>query len=198
MAQRLTFFAKEHYLEFAPGDVDRSMTIAAFYVAQGASALDYSRRQPPTSDAMRRDILTFLLSESAVGYWLREKKRLEVQPGAPEWLSLSRAGLQEISFSYQNEKNAACEDRVRWWIDSMINGGGVTEIDKTFAPPLKLPASDQLPRTRTQATQMMAAHFKARGAVSPRWVRDKREEIIARLMAGGPVAAALVDFQPPQ
>lgn len=43
---------------------DRDRTIAAMYVTQRANQLGYI--------PMRRDVLTFLTSSSAVGYWLRE------------------------------------------------------------------------------------------------------------------------------
>jgi hypothetical protein len=75
-----TLYAKKHYDMPFPGNVDRAMTIAALRVAQG-------RQENLTAQPIRRDVLTFLMSPRAVGYWLNERDWLEKNPNNPKWLN---------------------------------------------------------------------------------------------------------------
>lgn len=113
MPEKLTLHAKKHYIEYAPGDVDRSMTIAAFYVAQGVPSEAYAPVMLPSVNPMRRDVVTFLASKSAVNHWLHTTNRLEKCPSDVKWLQLTNDGLSEIRESYSQSRNHATPERVR-------------------------------------------------------------------------------------
>ncbi|MVW80190.1 hypothetical protein [Bordetella sp. 02P26C-1] len=87
-----TFFMPGKYEKHLTPD-GRARTLAAFHLAQGnTDNLDGSE--------MRRDVLTALMSPSAVGYWLKmgwlEKTR---KIGATQMLRLTGLGLQTCSNS---------------------------------------------------------------------------------------------------
>jgi hypothetical protein len=88
-----TFFAPEAY-ENPLTPAGHARTIAAFYLAQGE----------PTelSDAeMRRDVLTALMSPSAIGYWLNQRHWLERvrTVGRVQILTLTDDGLRTCANS---------------------------------------------------------------------------------------------------
>jgi hypothetical protein len=86
---------------FAPGTYEnpltaggRARTIAAFHLAQGnADTL--------TKAEMRKDVLTALMSTSAVGYWLNNRKWLEPvrKVGRVQLVRLTNDGLRTCANS---------------------------------------------------------------------------------------------------
>lgn len=86
---------------FAPGNYEnpltaggRARTIAAFHLAQG-------NVDTLTKAEMRRDILNALMSPRAVGYWLNEKKWLELvrKVGRIQLVRLTNDGLRTCANS---------------------------------------------------------------------------------------------------
>lgn len=88
-----TFFAPGAYENpITPGG--RARTIAAFHLAQGnADTL--------TKAEMRRDVLNVLMSPRAVGYWLHDKKWLELvrKVGRIQLVRLTNDGLRTCANS---------------------------------------------------------------------------------------------------
>jgi hypothetical protein len=194
MKNSFTLFAKEKYIEYSPGDVDRNMTIAAFYVSQGGKAKDYNDNMHLNYQPMRRDVLRFLMSDSAVNYWLREK-RLVISPQNASWLQLTAKGMNEISASFTDtqKKNRADEAGVEAWIQSMWAGGGETDQSKEFIGELRLNIDEGGRRTQEQATRLMSDYYQANKNILPASIKHKREEIIALIMDG--VSAEEAFFQ---
>lgn len=88
-----TFFVPSAY-ENPLTPEGRARTIAAFYLAQG---------DPPTLTGaeMRRDVLTALMSVSAVSYWLNQREWLELvrKVGRVQILRLTDDGLRTCTNS---------------------------------------------------------------------------------------------------
>lgn len=88
-----TFFVPSAY-ERPLTPEGRARTIAAFYLAQGdPSAL--------SGAAMRRDVLTALMSKSAINYWLNQREWLELtgKVGRVQLLRLTDDGLRTCANS---------------------------------------------------------------------------------------------------
>ena len=186
-AMKITLNAKKNYIEYGPGDVDRSMTIAAFYVTQGTSEKDYDPLILPTASPMRRDVLRFLTSPSAVNYWLNDMGWLVRNPDDANYLQLTSPGQSTISSSYSQSRNTADPVRVRNWICWMTCGGGETEESRQFEGPVILPEGQRSgKKTEEEAKQLMAAYFRSNKDSLPADVRVKREQIIERIMNGEP------------
>ena len=99
---------------------DRDRTVAALYVAQGGPSLG--------SAAMRRDVLNFLMSPSAVGYWLRQgwfEKSHKI--GRLEYLRLTGKGASQCG------SLAGPSTNVRKWMRRMTEPG-YSQESKCFAP----------------------------------------------------------------
>lgn len=115
----ITLFAVGQYgSPFSQDDRDR--TVAALYVAQGAPSLG--------SDAMRRDVLNYLMSPSAVGYWLRQgwlEKSHKI--GRLEYLRLTGKGASQCG------SLAGPSVNVRKWMGRMTEPG-YSQESKCFAP----------------------------------------------------------------
>ena len=86
---------------FAPGIYEnpltaagRARTVAAFHLAQG-------NVDSLTNAEMRRDVLNALMSPRAVGYWLNDKKWLELvrKVGRVQIVRLTDAGLRTCANS---------------------------------------------------------------------------------------------------
>lgn len=105
---------------FTPDDRDR--TIAALFVAQGGSTLGFT--------VMRRDILRFLMSDSAVNYWLNSKCWLEKcgKVGRVELLRLTAQGINQCGSPTGPSAN------VRKWMERMTVKSASSGAAKTFAP----------------------------------------------------------------
>lgn len=117
----ITFYEVGQYgSPFTPDDRDR--TIAALYVAQGGDTLG--------ATAMRRDILRFLMSDSAVNYWLNSKRWLERcgKVGRVELLRLTAQGINQCGSLTGPSAN------VRKWMDRMTIESASSGAAKTFAP----------------------------------------------------------------
>lgn len=185
MTDSFRLYAKKQYTQYAVGDVDRSMTIASFYVAQGLLANDFRSGSKLAGQPMRRDVLIFLMSDSAVRHWV-STKRFEEHPADKAWLCLATQGLNEVTASYEtNVKNRAEPDRINNWISSMLAGGGETEELQTFQGSLLRPeAQPGELRSKSEATKLMASHYKANKNRLPDGVKEKRDEIIALIMNG--------------
>ena len=93
---------------------DRDRTIAALYVAQGSGQLGYG--------TMRRDVLRFLMSSSAVSYWLT-KDWLEKcgKTGRIELLRLTAEGLNQCG------SLAGPSANVSKWVRRMTSAEGAGE-----------------------------------------------------------------------
>lgn len=101
---------------------DRNRTIAALYVTQGAATLGYV--------PMRRDMLTYLMSPSAVNYWLNTKGWFEHcgNAGKVQLLRLTPAGMSKCGTL------SGPSVGVRGWMKVMLDGSGAGSSAKTFAP----------------------------------------------------------------
>lgn len=131
---------------YCPGAYDnpltpsgRGRTIASFLIAQG--------NVPSLTIAeMRRDILNYLMSPRAVGYWLSDQGWLEIsrKVGRVQLLRLTEAGIVTCLNSLAGGGNVPTEPViVQRWRESMLNGGrGSTK--KSFAS-LKEAVSDGFP-----------------------------------------------------
>jgi hypothetical protein len=99
---------------------DRDRTIAALYVALGSGQLGQG--------AMRRDVLRFLMSSSAVGHWLT-KRWLEKcgKTGRVELLRLTAQGLNQCG------SLAGPSVNVSNWMRRMTSPQGAGE-SKVFQP----------------------------------------------------------------
>lgn len=88
-----TFFVPSAY-ESPLTPEGRARTIAAFYLAQGDPLV-------LSGAAMRRDVLTALMSKSAIGYWLNQKEWLERihKVGGVQLLRLTDDGLRTCANS---------------------------------------------------------------------------------------------------
>ncbi|MCA6218020.1 hypothetical protein KGA65_15910 [Ideonella sp. B7] len=88
-----TFFAPSTY-ENPLTAGGRARTVAAFHLAQG-------NVDTLTNADMRRDILNVLMSPRAVGYWLNDKKWLELvrKVGRVKIVRLTDAGLRTCANS---------------------------------------------------------------------------------------------------
>lgn len=110
---------------FLPGDYEsmltasgRGRTIAAFHVAQGNA-------DELSDGEMRRDVLTALMSSSAVNYWLNEKGWLQKgrKIGRVQMLKLTPTGLATCASSVSGGSSVpTTRDTVNRWRDVMLNG----------------------------------------------------------------------------
>ena len=124
---------------FLPGDYDSPLTssgsartIAAVHLAQGNVDV-------LTSADMRRDVLSALMSASAVGYWLSPQGWLEKSSkvGAVQLLRLTDKGLNTCTNSVQGGSNVpTTRELVSAWRRRMLVGEAGWKV-RTF-PPLPL------------------------------------------------------------
>lgn len=109
-------------------EIGRGRTIAAFHVAQSSNEL--------TDAETRRDILNFLMSPRAVGYWLNEKHWLEKgrKIGRVEILKLTPEGLRTCANSLNGGASVGTSRSiVDQWIRRMRNGDSISCIPKEFS-----------------------------------------------------------------
>ncbi len=127
---RITFHAKEKY-DQPFGPQGRAMAIAGVCVAQNGDKI--------SSAPMRRDVVTFLLSNRAVSYWI-EKKWLTVVGKNDDGKSLIRltpSGRSECEFSLPGKGSAGTDPAmVSQWVQRMLDGGNVANKSKSFDLPL--------------------------------------------------------------
>ena len=107
-------------------EIGRGRTIASFHIAQNSNHL--------TAAEMRRDVLTFLMSPTAVGYWLR-KRWIEKcgKIGRTEILRLTADGIRMCRDSLSG--NAAVntsQQIVSNWILRMQQGDSVAHMAREF------------------------------------------------------------------
>lgn len=125
MAQ-ITFWSMKAY-ENPLTEIGRGRTIAAFLVAQGRTALS-------TTAEMRRDVLNFLMSPKAVGYWLNEKRWLRSvrKDGRIEYLLLTFPGRSECRSSLNGSAAVRTSQAyVDDWVARMRSGERM-ECSKEF------------------------------------------------------------------
>lgn len=124
----LEYFLPGNYESFLTAS-GRGRTIAAFHVAQG--------NVDKLSDAeMRRDVLTSLMSPTAVNYWLNEKGWLEKgdKVGRVQMLKLTSTGLANCAASIRGGSAVPTTRAiVDTWRDIMVNGRQGLER-KSFLP----------------------------------------------------------------
>lgn len=99
-------------------EIGRGRTIAAFHTAQNSDRLS-------VDSEMRRDILTFLMSSKAVGYWLNEKQWLRSvrKEGRTEFLVLTYSGRSECSASLEGSASVrTSQSYVNDWVIRMRSG----------------------------------------------------------------------------
>lgn len=131
MSEKITLYAKPNY-DDPIGKDGSGMTIAAFHVAQDSETL--------SSAPMRRDVLTHLMSSSAVNYWKNTKHWLEScgkHPNGKNLLRLTSSGLSTCQARVSG--GAATPTRpeiVRKWINGMRTGQGAATEPKEFDLPL--------------------------------------------------------------
>jgi len=121
---------------FLPGNYEspltasgRGRTIAAFHVAQGNA-------ERLCAGEMRRDVLTSLMSPTAVNYWLKEKGWLEKgrKVGRVQMLKLTSTGLATCAASVRGGSAVPTTRAiVDTWRDIMVNGRQGLE-KKSFLP----------------------------------------------------------------
>ena len=122
---------------YLPGNYDspltatgRARTIAAFHLAQGDVDV-------LTNSAMRRDVLTALMSASAVTYWLHDARawlERSQKVGRVQLLRLSDAGLNTCSNSVQGGSNVpTTRGLVLEWRRKLLLGGAGFNA-KSFSP----------------------------------------------------------------
>ena len=124
----LEYFLPGNYESFLTAS-GRGRTIAAFHVAQGNG--------DKLSDGdMRRDVLTSLMSSSAVNYWLNEKGWLEKgrKVGRVQMLKLTSTGFATCAASVSGGSAVPTTRAiVDTWRDIMLNGRQGLE-KKSFLP----------------------------------------------------------------
>jgi hypothetical protein len=132
MSEKITLYAKPNY-DDPIGEDGSGMTIAAFHVAQDSDTL--------SSAPMRRDVLTHLMSSSAVNYWKNTKHWLEScgkHPNGKNLLRLTSTGLSTCQARVRGG-GAATPTRheiVKKWINDMRSGQGAATVAKEFDLPL--------------------------------------------------------------
>ncbi len=115
------FYSVGQYGQPFDHSVDRPRTIAAFYAAQGQKVL--------TKVPMRRDVLKYLMSKSAVSYWLEKGWLIKVDKvGRIELLQLTDAGLHLCDAS--NGPSLM----VSKWLKHMTNSQYAIGEEKLFEP----------------------------------------------------------------
>ncbi len=123
-----TFFAPEAYENpLTPGG--RARTIAAFYLAQG--------EPPELSNAeMRRDVLTALMSPSAIGYWLNQQQWLEWvrTVGRVQILRLTDDGLRTCSNSAAGGSGTPTSRELVDEKRRLMREGGRGHTERIFPP----------------------------------------------------------------
>lgn len=187
----ITLYAAEEYKVYSVGNVDRSMTIAAFYVAQEIGEEEYSAGKSVDSSPMRRDVLRHLIFDSAIGYWLKTKHWLEKCPHDKDWLQLTNTGINEVKNSYdtQRSKNIATTNEVSRWINWMLNSDVKTPISKTFTLPIQWKIFNTSgKRTKEEALRVLSGYYKENKSWLPKDISKSRDKIIDYLMDG--IAAA--------
>ncbi len=176
-----TLYAKKNYDMPTPGQVDRSMTIAALRVAQGC-------QQNLTAQPMRRDVLTFLMSKSAVNYWLNGRHWLEKNPNNPKWLQLTTAGLAQVINNLGGGGTLpAGESSVQDWMAQMESGGSWTDDGpREFEGELVPVVESGGRRTESGAKSLMVAHYQAHKSLYPASIKSpaSRQLLIELLMGG--------------
>ncbi len=107
----------------------RARTIAAFYLAQG-DPLALSNAE------MRRDILTALMSTSAIGYWLRQKDWLEVvrKVGRVQILRLTDDGLRTCANSAAGGSDTPTTSELIFAKRRIMREGGHGHTERQFSP----------------------------------------------------------------
>lgn len=129
--QLLTLYSKRSY-ETPFGRDGSGRTVAAFHVALGSRTL--------SGAPMRRDVLTFLMSPSAVNYWKNTKGWLEdcgKHSSGKNLLRLTSSGLAECRARVRGEAASPTSDEiVQSWIDIMRNGKAANCESKHFTLPL--------------------------------------------------------------
>ncbi|WP_200177057.1 hypothetical protein [Ectothiorhodospira shaposhnikovii] len=131
MSERITLYAKPNY--DSPIGADGSgMTIAALHVAQDSETL--------SSAPMRRDVLTHLMSNSAVNYWKNTKHWLEScgkHSNGKNLLRLTSTGLSTCRARVSGGADTPTRPEiVRKWINDMRTGQGAATEPKEFDLPL--------------------------------------------------------------
>lgn len=127
----ITLYAKPNY-ENPIGADGSGMTIAAFHVAQNTDTL--------TSAPMRRDVLTHLMSSSAVNYWKNTKHWLEEcgkHPNGKNLVRLTPSGLATCQARVRGHAATPTTPAiVRRWVNDMRTGQGAATLAKEFDLPL--------------------------------------------------------------
>lgn len=115
---KLTEFYIPHNYDNPLTPSGRGRTIAAFRLAQS----DVTVLSPAE---MRRDVLTALMSTSAVNYWLNTQKWLERtrKAGRVQLVRLTEAGLISCANSIAGGGTVSTTpELVTMWVDRMKNG----------------------------------------------------------------------------
>lgn len=105
----------------------RARTIAAFYLAQG-DPLVLSRAE------MRRDVLTALMSKSAVNYWLNKKEWLEIarKVGRVQLLRLTDDGMRICANSAAGGSDTPTTPELIYAKRRVMQEGGSGHVEKLF------------------------------------------------------------------
>lgn len=108
----------------------RARTIAAFHVAQGNAAV-------LSNCEMRRDILTALMSPSAVGYWLNARGWLETtrKVGRLQYVRLTDDGLRTCANSVAGGSEVPTNPELVASRRTEMLTGGRGSSPKVFPPP---------------------------------------------------------------
>lgn len=121
---------------FAPGSYEnpltasgRARTIAAFHLAQGSKGT-------LTKVEMRRDVLNALMSPRAVGYWLNDKKWLELvrKVGRIQLVRLTNDGLRTCANSIAGGSEVPTTPELVETHRLRMLQGSHGHTPKTFAP----------------------------------------------------------------
>ena len=110
----------------------RARTIAALYLAQGdPSALSAAE--------MRRDILTALMSPTAVGYWLKQREWLELvrKVGRVQILRLTNEGLRTCANSAAGGSDTPTSPELVFAKKRVMREGGRGHTERLFPPLLE-------------------------------------------------------------
>lgn len=123
-----TFFVPSAY-ENPLTPEGRARTIAAFYLAQGDPAA-------LSGAEMRRDVLTALMSASAIGYWLNQQEWLERvrKVGRVEFLRLTDDGLRTCANSAAGGSNTPTTPELIDAKRRVMREGGRGHSERLFPP----------------------------------------------------------------
>lgn len=127
MQNEITLYATDGYN--APGVHMRPMTIAAFHVAQESDKL--------SDKPMRKDVLMYLTSRTAVRYWSSPGQgwleKCGKHSSGAELLRLTSRGLAVCS---RDASRSAAQDIINQWRGRMLEQDSITTESKTFELPL--------------------------------------------------------------